>query len=88
MVILLICTLSIVAFLNDRKSEGKVGQIKTEYEKMISNGYNNIIYLETSNALGNDFEGTVDAVHFTDLGFMRYSNFLIEKFNEHNLLND
>ena len=62
--------------------------LKTEYEKMISNGYNNIIYLETSNALGNDFEGTVDAVHFTDLGFMRYSNFLIEKFNEHNLLND
>ena len=62
--------------------------LKTEYEKMISNGYDNIIYLESSNALGNDFEGTVDAVHFTDLGFMRYSNFLIEKFNEHNLLND
>tara|TARA_A200000159_G_scaffold17625_1_gene14371 strand:- start:1140 stop:2252 length:1113 start_codon:yes stop_codon:yes gene_type:complete len=62
--------------------------LKTEYEKMISNGYDNIIYLESSNALGNDFEGTVDAVHFTDLGFMRYSNFLIEKFNEHNLLSD
>jgi len=62
--------------------------LKTEYEKMISNGYDNIIYLESSNALGYDFEGTVDAVHFTDLGFMRYSNFLIEKFNEHNLLSD
>ena len=62
--------------------------LKTEYEKMISNGYDNIIYLESSNALGNEFEGTVDAVHFTDLGFMRYSNFLIEKFNEHNLLSD
>src|SRR6056300_175218 len=62
--------------------------LKTEYEKMISNGYDNIIYLESSNALGNDFEGTVDAVHFTDLGFMRYSNFLIEKFKEYDLLKD
>ena len=62
--------------------------LKTEYEKMISSGYDNIIYLESSNALGNDFEGTVDAVHFTDLGFKRYSNFLIEKFKEYDLLND
>ena len=71
------------------KSEGKTNNaLKTEYEKMISSGYDNIIYLESSNALGNDFEGTVDAVHFTDLGFKRYSNFLIEKFKEYDLLND
>ena len=56
--------------------------LKTQYEKMINNGYNNIIYLETQSALGNDFEGTVDAVHFTDLGFIRYSDFLIKKFEE------
>ena len=56
--------------------------LKTQYDKMINNGYNNIIYLETQSALGNDFEGTVDAVHFTDLGFIRYSDFLVKKFEE------
>ena len=50
------------------------------------NGYDNIIYLESRDALGSDFEGTVDAIHFTDLGFTRYSNFLIEKFQEYNLI--
>ena len=56
--------------------------LKTQYDKMINNGYNNIFYLETQSALGNDFEGTVDAVHFTDLGFIRYSDFLVKKFEE------
>ena len=60
--------------------------LKTEYEKMIDNGYDNIIYLESRNSLGDDFEGTVDAVHFTDIGFNRYSNFLIKKFKEHKLI--
>ena len=61
--------------------------LKNEYDKMINNGYNNIIYLETQSALGKDFEGTVDAVHFTDLGFMRYSDFLIKKFKELQIVN-
>ena len=60
----------------------KIEFSKNEYDKMINNGYNNIIYLETQSALGNDFEGTVDAVHFTDLGFIRYSDFLVKKFEE------
>ena len=61
--------------------------LKTQYDKMINNGYNNIIYLETQSALGNDFEGTVDAVHFTDLGFIRYSDFLVKKFEELQIIN-
>ena len=73
---------------NDELFVNYYSKIKTAHEKMISSGYDNIIYLESSNALGNDFEGTVDAVHFTDLGFKRYSNFLIEKFKEYDLLND
>ena len=55
---------------------------------MVDNGYENIIYIESYNALGNDFEGTVDAVHFTDLGFIRYSTFLIKNFKEYNLINN
>tara|TARA_A100001015_G_scaffold95638_1_gene106294 strand:- start:240 stop:1352 length:1113 start_codon:yes stop_codon:yes gene_type:complete len=61
--------------------------LKTQYDKMINNGYNNIFYLETQSALGNDFEGTIDAVHFTDLGFIRYSDFLVKKFKELQLIN-
>ena len=62
--------------------------LRAEYEKMIDNGYENIFYLETKSALGQDYEGTVDAIHFTDLGFTRYSNFLIKKFKEFNLIED
>ena len=60
--------------------------LKIEYDKMINNGYNNIYYVESDNALGLDQEGTVDSVHFTDLGFIRYADFLLEKFEEFNII--
>jgi lysophospholipase L1-like esterase len=60
--------------------------LKTEYQKMISDGYHNIFYIKTENAIGNDNEGTVDGVHFTDLGFIRYADFLIDKFVEFGLI--
>ena len=46
----------------------------------------NIFYVESENALGIDQEGTVDGVHFTDLGFMRYADFLLEKFKGFELI--
>ena len=74
----------------DKKTENEIRgmnlALKTEYEKMISNGYNNILYIKSENAIGDDNEGTVDAVHFTDLGFLRYSDFLIDKFVEFGLI--
>ena len=88
-IILVDLFISPLTVLDNKKnivSEEMNNSLRTEYEKMINNGYDNIIYLETGNALGSDFEGTVDALHFTDLGFSRYSNFLIEKFKEYNLL--
>ena len=48
--------------------------------------YKNIFYIDRKNALGLDQEGTVDGVHFNDLGFMRYADFLIEKFEEFELI--
>ena len=60
--------------------------LKTEFKKMVDNGYENIFHLESENALGSDYEGTVDGVHFTDLGFIRYADFLIERFKELNLI--
>ena len=60
--------------------------LKYEYQKMIDFGYKNIFYIESGNALGLDQEGTVDGVHFTDLGFMRYADFLLKKFEEFELI--
>ncbi len=68
----------------DKKRENDIREmnlaLKTEYEKMISDGYDNIFYIKSKNAIGDDNEGTVDGVHFTDLGFLRYADFLIDKF--------
>ena len=60
--------------------------LKTEYIKMIEGGFENIYYVETENATGDDHEGTVDGVHFTDLGFIRYADFLIDKFVQFGLI--
>jgi len=74
----------------DNKKENEIrgmnSALKTEYEKMISEGYNNVLYIESENAIGDDNEGTVDGVHFTDLGFLRYADFLIDKFVEFGLI--
>ena len=74
----------------DKKRENEIRgmnlALKTEYEKMISGGYNNIFYIKSKNATGDDNEGTVDGVHFTDLGFIRYADFLIDKFVEFGLV--
>jgi hypothetical protein len=59
--------------------------IKTEFEKMTNSGISNLYYVETQNAIGSDHEATVDGVHFTDLGYLRYADFLIAKFDELNL---
>jgi hypothetical protein len=60
--------------------------LKTEFDKMVDDGYENIFYIKSENALGTDNEGTVDGVHFTDLGFIRYADFLIKKFKELKLI--
>ena len=61
-------------------------EFKDQYDKIIKNGVPNIFYLSNQTAPGEDHEGTVDGVHFTDLGFLRYANYLIESFEELQLL--
>ena len=61
--------------------------LKTEYAKMIEDGVNNVFYISSQNATGIDNEGTVDGAHFTDLGFIRYADFLIDKFVQFGLIN-
>jgi hypothetical protein len=64
----------------------KNAALKNEYDKMIEAGFSNIFYISSEHATGDDHEGTVDGVHFTDLGFIRYADFLINKFIEFDLI--
>jgi hypothetical protein len=74
----------------DKKREEVIHEknaaLKIEYTKMIDGGFQNIFYVSSENATGKDHEGTVDGVHFTDLGFIRYADFLIEKFTQLGLI--
>ena len=77
------------AFLDkemDNHINGLNTALKKEYTKMMEGGYHNIFYIDSKNATGIDHEGTVDGVHFTDLGFIRYADFLIEKFKQFDLI--
>ena len=49
-----------------------------EFNKVIGNGYKNIYLIKTPKLANSDHEGTVDSIHFTDLGFLRYADFLIK----------
>lgn len=64
----------------------KNAALKTEYDKLIEAGFGNIFYISSEHATGDDHEGTVDGVHFTDLGFARYADFLIDKFIRYSLI--
>lgn len=46
------------------------------YHTLISRGEKNVYLVSSLGMIGQDNEGTVDGVHFTDLGFMRYAEYL------------
>lgn len=71
-----------------RKTENKAldDALKIQFDKMSALGYKNIHYIETPKTIDSDKEGTVDGIHFTDLGFQRYADFLVEQFKLLNLL--
>lgn len=53
--------------------DAKNKALHEEFEKLQSAGYKNIHLVSAKDFLGNDGEATVDGVHFTDLGFLRYA---------------
>jgi len=53
--------------------EGKNATLQRIYSGQKKNGDRNIYYMKADKLIGNDFEGTVDGVHLTDLGFLRIS---------------
>lgn len=46
------------------------------FESMKRKGEKNIYFLSSKDIIGHDGEATVDGIHFTDLGFMRYAEIL------------
>lgn len=82
------CTMFEKAFFEDTTRysiNNKNKALKEEYEKMGKRGFSDIYYIDNKGALGDDHETTVDGVHFTDLGFLRFADFLISKFDQLNL---
>jgi len=47
------------------------------YEKLVKEGIDNLHYIKDDALIGADGEATVDGSHFTDLGYMRFSEKLI-----------
>ena len=71
------------AYLNESSMDAIVARndmLKNEYQKMADRGFKNIYYIKEAGGKGTDHEATVDGVHLTDLGFLRYADFLIKKF--------
>ncbi len=58
------------------------------FRKLTEAGNKNLYFIDKSRSLGLDHEATVDGVHLTDLGFMRYADFLSGKFREFGLTSD
>jgi hypothetical protein len=62
--------------------------LKKEFSKIIEMGIPEVYFVSTKSALGNDQEGTVDGVHFTDLGYIRMADFLMATFDQLGLVFD
>ena len=62
--------------------------LKNEYDKIIKRGTPNIFYIKDNKDFLVDNEGTVDGVHLTDLGFLRYADYLMENFKKFKLIKD
>jgi len=48
--------------------------LREEYEKIKREGDKNVYYLANDGLIGSDGEATVDGIHFTDLGFLRFAD--------------
>ena len=55
-------------FCRPQNSQDKY--IRALYEKLVAEGWKNLVYLPKDNMYPGDFEGTVDGCHPNDLGMM------------------
>lgn len=59
-----------------REVADKNAMLNAIFNQLKAQGEKNIYLLHSVNMIGNDGEATVDGIHFTDLGMMRYADFL------------
>lgn len=66
------------AFDNRMKNEvdAKNEALRIVFEKLVDRGEKNILLISSAAMIGHDGEATVDGIHFTDLGFLRYAEYL------------
>ena len=79
-------SISILDSKTKKENEAMDNALKTQFDKMLNMGYNNIHLVATPKIIESDNEGTVDGIHFTDLGFHRYAHFLLSQFKELKLI--
>ena len=61
--------------------------LKNEFDKILKSGDQNVFYIKDIQDNLMDNEGTVDGVHLTDLGFLRYADYLLKNFKNYKLIN-
>jgi hypothetical protein len=57
--------------------------LREVFERLVEKGEKNIVLVPAAGMIGTDGEATVDGVHFTDLGFMRYAEYLYPIIRQH-----
>ena len=67
----------------DLDMQNKIGELNKAlhvvFDELKANREKNIWLIPSSGMIGTDGEATVDGIHFTDLGFLRYAEFLYPK---------
>ena len=66
-----------------REVKAKNETIAAIFQSMKKTGEKNIYLLSSKDIIGHDGEATVDGIHFTDLGFMRYAEVLYPLIKKH-----
>ena len=66
-----------------REVKAKNETIAAIFQSMKKKGEKNINLLSSKDIIGHDGEATVDGIHFTDLGFMRYAEVLYPLIKKH-----
>ncbi|MGQ9649261.1 MAG: SGNH/GDSL hydrolase family protein [Phycisphaerae bacterium] len=66
------------AFLTKQRQAvaDKNAALRKAYENLRANGVDNLVYVTNRNLTGIDGEGSVDGVHLTDLGYLRFAKAL------------
>jgi lysophospholipase L1-like esterase len=59
--------------------EKKNNALRTVFDGLKAKGETNIYLISSAEMIGTDGEATVDGIHFTDLGFLRYAEYLYPK---------